>query len=91
MQLLPLLIAFLIGAAAGGLYFAGLWITVRKLPGSDRPTLVLLASFALRLALLLLLVWLLLNSRQAHWSHILSGAAGLLLARTVLIRRLGTG
>lgn len=83
-----LLLSFLVGGLAGSLYFGGLWYTVRQLPTATRPALLLLGSFALRLALLLGVIYLLAST---HWSHLLSALAGVLLARTLLIRRWGPG
>ncbi len=81
-----LLLSFLAGALAGGLYFTGLWYTVRQLPAAQRPTLLLLGSFLLRLTLLLGAIYLLAST---HWSHLLSALAGMLLARTLLLWRWG--
>lgn len=81
-----LLLSFLAGILGGGLYFGGLWYTVRQLPASRHPTLLLLGSFVLRLALLLGAIYLL---ASAHWSYLFSAMAGVLLARTLLIRRWG--
>ena len=81
-----LLLSFLVGVLGGGLYFSGLWFTVRHLPGARRPGLLLLGSLALRLVLLLGAIYLL---ASAHWSHLLSALAGVVLARTLLIRRWG--
>ncbi len=81
-----LLLSFLAGILIGGLYFSGLWITVRQLPTARHPALLLLGSFALRLGLLLAAIYLLAN---AHWSYLLSAIAGVILARVLLIRRWG--
>ncbi len=88
MNTAQLLLSFLVGSVTGILYFGGLWYTVRQLPSANRPTLLLIGSFALRLGLLLTAVYLL---ASAHWSHLLSALVGILLARTLLIRRLGPG
>lgn len=81
-----LFLSFLVGILAGGLYFSGLWFTVRQLPTANRPALLLLGSFALRLILLLGAIYLLAST---HWSNLFSALAGVLLARTLLIRRWG--
>jgi F1F0 ATPase subunit 2 len=57
-DLLPYLLAVVAGALAGFLYFAGLWLTIRRLPDSRRPYLLLPASFLLRAALMLALFYL---------------------------------
>lgn len=86
MTLIHLLLSFLAGLLGGGLYFGGLWYTVRQLPTARQPALLLLGSFALRLALLLAAIYLLASS---HWSNLFGAMAGILLARTLLIRRWG--
>ncbi len=47
-----LLLATALGAVLGLLHFGGLWLTVRRLPGSRHPHLLWAGSLALRLALL---------------------------------------
>jgi F1F0 ATPase subunit 2 len=88
MNTIHLLLSFLAGIFAGGLYFGGLWYTVRQLSTARQPALLLLGSFALRLALLLGAIYLL---ASVHWSNLFSAMAGVLLARTLLIRRWGPG
>lgn len=88
MNSVQLFLSFLVGVLGGGLYFSGLWFTVRQLPGARRPGLLLLGSFTLRLALLLGAIYLL---ASAHWTHLLSALAGVVLARVLLIRRWGPG
>lgn len=81
-----LLLGLVVGALAGGLYFGGLWFTVRRLATARRPLWVLIGSFAARLALLLVALYLLAGR---HWSSLVGALLGVLLARTVLIRRWG--
>lgn len=45
--------AFAVGAAVGGLYFGGLWLTVRLLATARRPNRLLVISYGLRLSFLL--------------------------------------
>jgi F1F0 ATPase subunit 2 len=73
------------GLAAGGIYFAGLWWTVRRLNTSRRPTALTLASFALRAALVLVVFYLV---AQGHWERFLGLMAGFVLARAAITRRL---
>jgi F1F0 ATPase subunit 2 len=81
-----LLLSFLTGVIVGGLYFGGLWYTVRRLPTTRHPALLAVGSFTLRLALLLAAIYFLTTT---HWSSVFSALAGILLARTLLIRRWG--
>ncbi|MFZ9183129.1 MAG: ATP synthase subunit I [Hylemonella sp.] len=74
------------GLGLGLLYFLGLWLTVRGLPGRAAAPLWWLVSLALRLALLLSgLYWV----GAQDWRRLLLALAGILLARWVLTRRLG--
>ena len=44
------LVAFFIaGGLIGTLYFGGLWLTVKRIPASDNPHLLLVSSFFLRM------------------------------------------
>lgn len=40
-----------VGAVLGAVYFGGLWLTVRSLPGASRPALWTVGSFVVRTAL----------------------------------------
>jgi F1F0 ATPase subunit 2 len=86
MSVLQLVFSFVGGVAAGALYFSGLWYTVRQLPTTQRPVLLLIGSFTLRLALLLGAIFLF---TRTHWSYVVTAVFGLLLARTLLIRHWG--
>lgn len=52
---LKYLLAATAGVAGAMLYFGGLWLTVQQLADSGRPYLLLVASFFVRAALLMLL------------------------------------
>lgn len=74
------------GAALGGLYLMGLWWTVRRMARTSRPGLLLAASLAVRLGLLLGGLWWL---ADGHWQLLAAAVAGFALVRAVLVRRLG--
>lgn len=57
-EALWLALAVLAGAAAGLVFFGGLWYTVRRLAAAARPRLFLLQSFLLRTAVVLGLLYL---------------------------------
>lgn len=80
---LTLLAALFAGAGLGLLFFGGLWWTVRRLPGSDRPGLLLGGSFLLRTALVVGGFWLVMG---ASWQRAAACLLGFLLARTLLVR-----
>ncbi len=81
-----LLIPFGIGVALGAAHFAGLWYTVKGLPDSRHPSLSLLGSALVRISLVMTGFTLLLNGR---WEPISAALLGFLLAREILVRRLG--
>jgi F1F0 ATPase subunit 2 len=51
--LLPVALALLAGVALGLFYFGGLWLTVQRVTTSQRPELLALGSFVLRMAVTL--------------------------------------
>ena len=76
--------AFLAGIALGAAYFSGLWLTVRGLLRTRRPVLLLLVSFIGRMALVLIGFYFVMNR---EWQQLLACLLGLLLARTLIVRR----
>jgi F1F0 ATPase subunit 2 len=85
-QTVLLLVPFGIGVALGIVYFAGLWHTVKHLPDSRHPDLTQIGSFLLRSAFALTGFILLMNGR---WEPVSAALLGFVLAREVLVRRLG--
>ena len=85
-----LLLAFLGGLAVGWVFFYGLHRTVRALPGSDQPALLLVVSLLLRMGLLLGAGWLLFRL-GGELEHLLAAFVGVMLVRFLLLRRLGRG
>lgn len=80
--------ALIAGLALGSLYFVGLWLTVRRMMQSRRGGLPgLLASSLLRLALVVLGLYLVAGHR---WQDYLAALLGLLAARMYWTRRCGT-
>jgi F1F0 ATPase subunit 2 len=71
-------IASLAGALAGGIYFAGLWVTLRRLASSPRPWLLMTTSLLVRAAALLGLFWLVSAGRGPR---LLACLVGFTLAR----------
>lgn len=72
------------GFALGLAYFAALGWTVVRLPRARRPALLLAGSLVLRLGLLMAGLALVL---EGSWRRALAWLAGLLLARTLTLRR----
>lgn len=81
-----MLFSFFIGIALGGVYFAGLWETVRKLPDVEKPVRRMALSFALRMALALSGFYFVM---QGEWQRLAAAMVGFLLMREILLRRLG--
>lgn len=84
---LPLALGILGGAIAGALFFGGLWWTARRLATADRPAMLVATSLLVRfVALAAVLVLLALVDPLA----LVGGVVGLLVARTVLTRGIGS-
>lgn len=71
------------GLILGGLYFSGLWLSVMKLKNMEHKKRFLLLSWAVRSVLLCLGLY---GLARYNAASLLCGAAGLLIARTVIIR-----
>jgi F1F0 ATPase subunit 2 len=84
-DLLAGLAALIGGLAAGTIFFAGLWWTVRRLPSSRHPALLSLSSFSLRTAAALGVFYL---AGQDRWDRLLICLGGFLLARLWITRRI---
>ena len=78
--------SFFIGILLGGVHFAGLWETVRKLPDVEKPVRRVALSFALRMALVLSGFYFVM---QGDWQRLAAAMIGFLLMREMLLRRLG--
>ncbi|WP_169981388.1 N-ATPase subunit AtpR [Tautonia rosea] len=85
--LVPLILAFTAGCCLGVLTFGGLWMTVRRLPTSRRPGLLLLGSFFARLGVCLTVFFVVMGGQ---WERLVACLIGLLVVRTVIIRRWGS-
>ncbi len=81
-----LLIPFITGVLLGILYFTGLWITVRRLPDRGRPFASIFWSFLARASLVVIGFYVVMNGR---WEQLVSTLLGFIIAREILIRRLG--
>lgn len=82
---IPVLLAFAAGLAFGLFFFGGLWLTVRRLPASRCPVLLLLASFAIRTAVAVVGFYFVMGGR---WERALACLVGFLIMRFVLTARL---
>lgn len=78
-----LLRAVLSGVALGVVYFAGLWLSVRRAAQLERPALFMVGSFMLRTMIVLIGFYLIMDGR---WQQLLAALAGFALVRVVLVR-----
>jgi F1F0 ATPase subunit 2 len=85
-QVLSLGIPFVAGLALGAAYFGALWLTIRRMAWSARPTAWLLASTAVRLGLAVGAFYVIMDGR---WERLLACLAGFIVMRTYLKRRIG--
>ncbi len=76
----------LAGLLLGLFYFGGLWLTVRKIPGSGNPGILILGSFVVRLLVTLSGMYLVMDGK---WERLVACLAGFLVLRIVLTRILG--
>lgn len=79
--------SLLAGAALALWMFGGLWVTVRRLPSIEQPTPLILISFGLRMGGAVLGFALL---AFVSWQAALLALVGFVIARTVLVRLLGS-
>ncbi len=83
-DLFSILVTLLAGFGLGVVFYGGLWITIRALPGSRHPTLLALGSFWGRTALVL---GGLILATGHRWQNAVACLAGFIVARMVLVRR----
>ncbi|NGP89868.1 ATP synthase subunit I [Fodinibius halophilus] len=79
-------IAIVSGAIVSVFYFGGLWLTLRKIAEYKFSYLLILVSFVIRITLLLLVFYLLL---QYHWAYLGLALMSFLIVRQVLLLKLG--
>lgn len=87
-DLVALVVAAVAGAGFGLFFFGGLWMTVKKLPGSRRPVMLALGSFLGRLAVCALGFILV---ARGQWDRMLACFLTFMAVRLILQHRLGPG
>lgn len=87
-ELIPLMVAFLVGCVLGAASAYGLWWTLRRLPRRSRPVLFLAASYLLRTAVVVVGLVVVMDGQ---WERIAVALLGYLAGRAVLIRIYGVG
>lgn len=86
MDWIIILFAITSGAITGLIYFGGLWLTLKKIAEYKLSYSLLLLSFALRLAFVLLVFYALVIY---HWAYLAIALIAFLAMRQILIARLG--
>jgi F1F0 ATPase subunit 2 len=79
------LYSLLVGGVLGAFYFTGLWLTVRRLDSTPYIGILLLCSMLLRISVVMLGFYLLLDK---NWHSILLALLGFILVRLFAIRRI---
>ncbi|HET6489180.1 MAG TPA: ATP synthase subunit I [Syntrophales bacterium] len=74
------------GAILGTVYFRGLWQTVLRLPDFRRPVWSMSWSFAVRVGIVMSGFYFIM---QGHLDRLAIAMAGFILARQILVHRLG--
>ncbi|MBL4574695.1 MAG: hypothetical protein JKY51_01170 [Opitutaceae bacterium] len=82
-EILDIAIAFTEGALLGVFFFVGLWLTVRKLESFQPAALLFLGSMLLRIGIVVLGFYFILDD---NWQHLLAGLLGFTLARIMILR-----
>lgn len=84
-----LLLMFIAGTILAGVYLAGLWFSVKSLQTSRHPAMWFVMSLVLRLVIVALAFYFILES--GNLKHLLAALAGFVLLRTLVIRRIRSG
>lgn len=79
-------LALVVGVALGGFYFGTLWLVVRRLDRVPWPAMWLGVTAAFRLAVVLVVVTLIAETR---WERLVVATVGFVAVRIVLTRWLG--
>ena len=81
-----LVVALVAGVGLGLFYFGGLWLTIERLPQSKSPALFAMISFVGRTVLTLVGFYYVMGD---SWQRLVACLVGVVVARVVLVRRLG--
>jgi len=73
---------FTAGLILGILFFGGLWLTVKKVVTSKRPSLWLIGSFLIRVSITLIGFYYL---SLGSWKNLLISVSGFIIARSIII------
>jgi F1F0 ATPase subunit 2 len=82
-ETMSLALALTAGALLGGIFFGGLWWTVRKCVSSKQPALWFFGGGLLRMTVVLAGFYLV---ADGHWERLLAGLLGFVMARATVTR-----
>ena len=82
-EIVPLILAFLVGVLVGGVFFGGLWWTIRKALPSNLAGVWFAGSFLVRTAIALVGFY---AAGQGDWRRLVSSVVGFLVARLLVVR-----
>ncbi|MEP6540282.1 MAG: ATP synthase subunit I [Bryobacteraceae bacterium] len=82
-ELLSMSVALMAGVALGGIFFGGLWWTVRRGVSATQPALWFLGSLLLRMSIALAGFYLI---ADGHWERLLASLFGFVTARIIVGR-----
>ncbi len=85
-EVLPLVLALVVGALLGGIFFGGLWWTVEKVLAARWSALWLFGSLLLRMSVVLAGFYFV---GRGHWERLLVCLLGFVIARLIVTLRLG--
>ncbi len=78
--------AFAVGMALGAFFSLNLWSSVQRMTDEETPWYILYGSFMLRISVVLLGFYLVMDG---HWERMMAALAGFVLMREILVRWLG--
>ena len=82
-ETLTLVLAWVTGVLLGGIFFGGLWWTVRKGVSSKQPALWFFGSLLLRTSTALVVFYFI---ARGHWERLLVCFLGFIIARLIVTR-----
>lgn len=86
MDWLYLFLSFTAGGVMGAVFFGGLWWTVQKITDSEKPYLIIIASFVVRTGVVLTGFYFIMGY---GWANLMLGTAGFLICRVFIAYKLG--
>jgi len=82
-ETMPLFLSGLAGILLGGIFFGGLWWTVRKGVTAKHPAMWFMGSMAARMSIVLVGFYLV---GGTHWQRLVFCLLGFILARLIVVR-----